>query len=456
MISLSSTFRCDVMEIVLSHFFLCRILQTQAWTELVPLSQERPPPLYSATMTLYSNTTLLLYGGFNSELFTVSRHVWMYDLASSVWTELSASIQTVDVRCPRGYVPVNTTLCESIVAPSNMSSIVMNGSSFDLPELSSHSATLVDSSLVIIGGRSNVEEFHFYMYIFHLDSRVLSRMTQHRRMYTEVVGHSTIWHEPSRSIYVYGGSRPYHLRYAEARDLLYTYHYDQDRWSSVCAKWNPDAFSHDAVSTSTLPSLFHTLFISLSHHLSFFLATLSHFVGIRSTSYLAPHGLHPSCLILLSVSLMTFSCCLAAITTSTTKKKCATTGHSSHSPSHATSGAPQAEPLAEVCRYMRVVQNGEEEMDMSACHVSCTARPHVHILATRADVARGRAGHSGAVYQGGMYVAGGYHGRDVGDVSAYFPFSQWCESHATDANCLGFADCGSCLKQETPGQHMFA
>jgi N-acetylneuraminic acid mutarotase len=223
--------------------------QLSQW-ERLETGLTKPSGRYTASLTLVSNTHLYLIGGSRDEQLFNS--TWRYDIVQSTWQDLQPSA-TCGPQCPPGWLSLNASTCyrnETIVIPSNSSSsnttaansttiqvltplIEVCDSSTVFPALAGHTATLVDDVIVVIGGRQLADEFHNHIHVYNITANRWTRRPSAPVLFTEVYGHTAVWHASTRRVLVYGGIRPYHGRYAEAFDDLHAYHVDHDQWVEV-------------------------------------------------------------------------------------------------------------------------------------------------------------------------------------------------------------------------------
>ena len=220
-----------------------------------------------------SSTHLYLIGGSrDEELFNST---WRYDIAQGTWQDLQPPI-SCDLKCPVDWEPYNVTTCsrnETLViisnttanttssgtntSNSNSSTSSPNATNTNttvtfevftplvevcdpvtqLPALAGHTATLVDDHLIVlIGGRQLADEFHNRIHVYNITANRWTRRPSAPVLFTEVYGHTAVWHASSRRVLVYGGVRPYHGRYAEAFDDLHAYFVDHDIWVEVSVR----------------------------------------------------------------------------------------------------------------------------------------------------------------------------------------------------------------------------
>ena len=185
--------------------------------------------------------------------------------STSTTTSTAASSEWADVRAP--YV--------RCVAAS-------------LPPLALHTATRVGSDVYLIGGRGNGDEFNNHMHRLRLgkspfpsspsaqqgegeqqqeqqqqgaadqsntsttsttsttttapvstaDGSVslpvrIERVPVPKPYFSEMAGHASVFHPPTRGIYVYGGFKPFNARYSDKTTEFFVFHVDSLSWSEV-------------------------------------------------------------------------------------------------------------------------------------------------------------------------------------------------------------------------------
>lgn len=140
--------------------------------------------------------------------------------------------QGCEEACPFRTAPLNATHCQSI--DGDVALRVECVGTVASPALRDHTVTLLDdATALVLGGLTNDDEFEHDMYILDLQHRLWRRLLPQMHSFTEVVGHTAVFHPASRGVYVYGGFRPYHGRYSDARAILAVFNVDTSVWAQV-------------------------------------------------------------------------------------------------------------------------------------------------------------------------------------------------------------------------------
>lgn len=104
------------------------------------------------------------------------------------------------------------------------------------PSLAGHTLTLQKyqdyESLVLIGGFSLEEGFMSDVYEFDLDNDKWIQLATEGSKPSGIIGHSTVYHVPSQSLYVYGGIL-YSYNGTMLSNKLFSFHYPTKKWSEL-------------------------------------------------------------------------------------------------------------------------------------------------------------------------------------------------------------------------------
>ncbi|KAK3588362.1 hypothetical protein CHS0354_005627 [Potamilus streckersoni] len=204
--------------------------QHKQWHEMIPIGDDLPVArYYHAAACVPILKTLYIFGGFVSAKddgqlkYRATNELWKFAVDARKWTKI------------------------------NVPTLVMG--------LAGHSLTLVENTnLVVIGGFSTEHYFsdHVYEYnttSFYINSwQQLSRANMQGAIPLGMYGHSAVYDEPSRTIYIYGGM-VYRSNGFKISSSLYTYDTSIKRWSTV-----PE------VGRKLEPSYFHTA-VSLGNYM---------------------------------------------------------------------------------------------------------------------------------------------------------------------------------------------
>ncbi|XP_033641193.1 multiple epidermal growth factor-like domains protein 8 [Asterias rubens] len=178
-------------------------LDTKQWRRHLSGSVAHPAPRRFHAATFYA-TSMAISGGMNDT--TVMQDVWFFNTISENWSQI----------------------------PS------------DFPPLASHSLTLVpDQQLVVIGGYSPSSGLQKDVLEFSIGEGKWLPITVTGTPPTGLFGHSTVWHQASSALYVYGGYR-FHLDGIFVSDKLYslTYKGSGNRWSILPAEPSQQQLPH--------------------------------------------------------------------------------------------------------------------------------------------------------------------------------------------------------------------
>ncbi|CAH2066767.1 unnamed protein product, partial [Iphiclides podalirius] len=104
------------------------------------------------------------------------------------------------------------------------------------PALAGHTLTLQKyqdyESLVLIGGFSMKDGFMLEMWEFDLDNEKWIKLHYSGSMPAGIIGHSTVYHAPSQSLYVFGGII-YVYNGTMVSNTLFSFHYPSKTWSEL-------------------------------------------------------------------------------------------------------------------------------------------------------------------------------------------------------------------------------
>ncbi|PZC82381.1 hypothetical protein B5X24_HaOG210422 [Helicoverpa armigera] len=104
------------------------------------------------------------------------------------------------------------------------------------PSLAGHTLTLQKNldyeSLVLIGGFSLDEGFMYDVWEFDLDNEKWIKLKDVGAKPSGIIGHSTVYHAPSQSLYVYGGIL-YSYNGTMLSNKLFSFHYPTKQWSEL-------------------------------------------------------------------------------------------------------------------------------------------------------------------------------------------------------------------------------
>jgi len=195
---------------LLNNLLVFCVSAPSSW-QTVARSEPWPAPRYGHAMCAV-DMRIFLYGGVLSD-GNSSSELWEFDIPVGRWKMINTS------------------------------------SSVHPPALSGHTLTPVDAKwLYVVGGRTSdgecVSDVHVAGISTGVDDvrwqRVRSRGGREARH--RLVGHTTVFHNESRSLLVFGGFSPESARFPRRLALLLSFHVDARRWLSL---------SYD----STLPSV---------------------------------------------------------------------------------------------------------------------------------------------------------------------------------------------------------
>ncbi|KPI93788.1 Multiple epidermal growth factor-like domains protein 8 [Papilio xuthus] len=125
------------------------------------------------------------------------------------------------------------------------------------PALAGHTLTLQKyqdyESLVLIGGFSMNEGFMSEIWEFDLDNEKWIKLRCTGSIPSGVIGHSTVYHAPSQSLYVFGGIL-YVYNGTMVSDKLFSFHYPTKTWSELPSFLN----IHNAFESLPLATYLHS------------------------------------------------------------------------------------------------------------------------------------------------------------------------------------------------------
>lgn len=208
---------------------------TSLWEEITvksqPLGKHIPPSgrYFHAAAYVASLRAIFIYGGFtDSGEQKVLGDFWVFNIISRHW-----SLAPTTSRMP--------------------------------PPLAGHTLTnRADNSLILIGGCDMHYGFLEKVYEYDLMSGQWSILNVTGAFPIGVYGHTTVYHGPSESFYVYGGIE-YKMNKTEVSKALYAFHYPSKRWTVLppSEDVNPRARSKNLPSARYL----HSAFISSEYML---------------------------------------------------------------------------------------------------------------------------------------------------------------------------------------------
>ena len=90
----------------------------------------------------------------------------------------------------------------------------------------------------VIGGRTSDGEFVSDVYVVNVEDVADAQWTRIRSRggrdaHHRLVGHTTVYHDESRSLLVFGGFSPENARFPRRSSLLLSYHIDAKRWLAL-------------------------------------------------------------------------------------------------------------------------------------------------------------------------------------------------------------------------------
>ncbi|KAG7161272.1 Multiple epidermal growth factor-like domains protein 8-like [Homarus americanus] len=169
-----------------------------------------PAPRYGHVMEKYDQHFVLFGGRLSSG--EVSNELWLYNTTMDEWRLLEGKEESVSDE---------TSAKDDNVPPGLMYATL----------------TLVDNSwLYLFGGSLEHGEFSNCMYRMNLEGdRIWKKVIVRggNELEVRVIGHSTVFHVPSRSLLVYGGIRVDIARFSKLSDRLLVFDIDQHYWSQI-------------------------------------------------------------------------------------------------------------------------------------------------------------------------------------------------------------------------------
>ncbi|EDQ86704.1 uncharacterized protein MONBRDRAFT_38323 [Monosiga brevicollis MX1] len=195
--------------------------ETGVWQLLHGGGNMGPSARQLATLVALDNEQLLLYGGVYSG--QVLADLWSFDLLTSSWTQLDPQLDCTSfclANTDAHRASQTLTLMACPHAPANCS----------LPPLAGHSAVMAEDSMYLIGGRSETDAFESRQFRYDAVLNLWQALPPARHVFTEAVGHTSVYHPATRAIYSFGGVRPYHAQYGDAVDDLDIFFVDTQEW----------------------------------------------------------------------------------------------------------------------------------------------------------------------------------------------------------------------------------
>lgn len=109
-------------------------------------------------------------------------------------------------------------------------------SNFIPPPLARHSATLVDSHwMYIIGGSLSDDTLSTKLYRINIQSKrwEIVETYGYKDSYRRLVGHSAVYYEPTRTIFVFGGITAEYSHVSKLSNVMHAFHVDKKYWIKV-------------------------------------------------------------------------------------------------------------------------------------------------------------------------------------------------------------------------------
>nr|CAD7266956.1 unnamed protein product [Timema shepardi] len=218
---------------------------------------------FHAAEIAHSRGEIYVYGGLTEkeEVIGLSNNTlsdfWKFNLKNQRWIDIQVSGSTLHSVLWSQYSSKKDP-------PSGCNHIVLSSQDSNKkapPPLAGHTLTLrlsaESESLVLIGGFSPRYGFLETVWEFDLNTDTWHIITTKGNGPLGVYGHSTVYHAPSRSFYVFGGYM-YSVNHTFISDKLYALHYPSQFWSVLPSfqEYNPvkhhlprARFLHSAVTT---------------------------------------------------------------------------------------------------------------------------------------------------------------------------------------------------------------
>ncbi|XP_033100156.1 multiple epidermal growth factor-like domains protein 8 [Anneissia japonica] len=152
----------------------------------------------------YSSDILYISGGIADS--GVLSDFWKYDIKQNIWTELQVSHNIV-------------------------------------PPLAGHTLTVIDDKLFLIGGYSPDRGFLSNFLVYDIPTGEWEKRTSQGTPPTGIYGHSTVYHEGTAALYVFGGYR-FSLDLVYASNKLFTLRPSLSSWSILPIESSNAPFSH--------------------------------------------------------------------------------------------------------------------------------------------------------------------------------------------------------------------
>ncbi|CAH4004388.1 unnamed protein product [Pieris brassicae] len=160
----------------------------------------KPEPRYGHSACAFGKG-FILYGGKLSD-GSLSSELWYYDAVDNVWT-----LRAVN-------------------------------SSFTPPGLTRHTLTAVKDELYLFGGSTVEGEFSSSLYKIKMGETSTEawekvQVRGGKELDVRVVAHTTVYHEPTNSIIIYGGVVASVARFSKLSDRMFTFDLDHKHWSEI-------------------------------------------------------------------------------------------------------------------------------------------------------------------------------------------------------------------------------
>ncbi|XP_067940520.1 multiple epidermal growth factor-like domains protein 8 [Watersipora subatra] len=200
------------------------------WKELAPAGVGFAPIAGHSAIYEESTETVWVFGGYN--LYSTSQQLTGFSLNTSRWTVVSLSSPWPQASYQHGAAQVDD--CMYIAGGRNLTSFLRQFWRFcfdtmswtqlpDLPDsLTDHTLTSVDTFLYIVGGLNSQQEFSQSIIRYDTLSGpggswedVIIRSGNSK--YYSLAGHSTVYHQDSNSLIIFGGHTSDTSRFSKHR-----------------------------------------------------------------------------------------------------------------------------------------------------------------------------------------------------------------------------------------------
>lgn len=224
-----------------------------------------PASRMGATLVSDQAGKFWLFGGYSHDNHRLN-DVWSYDTSTSQWTShapQNALAPTARNYHAAAFVPPNKMIVSGGLSDTGVFSdwwiydlTSHTWTDVDPPiadlEIAGHTMTMIDdSSLIVVGGYSPKDGLLSKIIMYDTATLTGDYKKSGGTPPTGLFGHSTVWHEPSSSLYVFGGYR-FHLQSLAVSDKLYAFHFPSAGWSILPSEgYRPEArMLHSAVTFS--------------------------------------------------------------------------------------------------------------------------------------------------------------------------------------------------------------